>query len=90
MVLQWMDIWFLAGIGLGLAFLESVARMWRNSYETNHSGSWELALQASLEVPKEDVETPLTLEEMEQVVLSQVAEYAREYIPEVVEPLRLP
>jgi hypothetical protein len=92
MVLNWMEVWFYAGIGLGLAFPESVVRMWRNSYEVDRSGIWERAQQAGafLDIPKKDAETPLTLEEMEQVVLSQVAEYAREYFPEIVAPLKLP
>ena len=29
MALGWLDTWFLAGIGLGLAFPEEVEKMWR-------------------------------------------------------------
>jgi len=86
--LRWMDTWFLGGVGLGLAFPELVERMWRNSYETNDPEAWEQARQAGLDIPQHD--TPLPLDEMEQVVLFQVTQYAREYVPEVIEPLRLP
>jgi len=87
-VLEWIDMWFLSGIGLGLALPELVETMWRNSYETSDRRAWQQARQAGLDIPEHD--TPLSLEDMEQVVLSQVAEYAREYVPEVVEPLGLP
>ena len=84
-VLELIDTWFLAGIGLGLAFPEQVVEMWRNSYETKDPEAWEQARQAGLDIPQHD--TPLSLEDMEQVVLSQVSEYAREHVPEVIEPL---
>ncbi len=86
-VLEWIDMWFLSGIGLGLALPELVETMWRNSYETSDRRAWQQARQAGLDIPEHD--THLSLEDMEQEVLSQVAEYAREYVPEVVEPLGL-
>ena len=89
MALGWIEPWFRAGLGLGLAFPELVERMWRNNYErANDPGEWEQARRAGLDIPEHD--TPLSLEEMEQVVLSQVTHYAREYVPEVIEPLKLP
>lgn len=88
MVLDWMDTWFSAGIGLGLAFPDLVKSMWQNSYETVDPERWEQARRAGLHIPEH--QTPLSIEEMEKVVLSQAAEYAREYFPEVIGPLRLP
>ncbi len=59
-VLEWIDDWFLAGIGLGLAFPELVETMWRNSYETSDPRAWQQARQAGLDIPEHD--TPLSLE----------------------------
>lgn len=84
MALEWMDIWFRAGLGLGLAFPDLVEKMWRQSYEGNSPEDQEQARQAGLEIPED-----IILEEMVQIVLSQVAEYAREYVPEVIAPLNL-
>jgi len=88
MALGWLDTWFLAGVGLGLAFPEQVEKMWREGYETTDPEAWERARQAGLDIPEQ--QTLLSMEEMEQVVLSQVTPYAHEYVPEVIEPLRLP
>lgn len=85
--LGWIDYWFLAGVGVGLAFPELVKTMWHNGYEAVDPESWEQARRAGLDIPER--QTPLPLEEMEKVVLSQAAEYAHQYFPEVIGPLRL-
>ena len=84
MVLEWMEIWFRAGLGLGLAFPDLVVKMWRHSYEGNSPKDQEQARQWGMEAPED-----IVLEEMVQIVLAQVAGYAREYVPEVIEPLHL-
>ena len=85
MVLGWMDVWFLSGIGLGIAFPELVAKMWKNSYESTNPIGWEQARQAGLNIPEHY--TAIPIEEMEQVALLQLAEYAQAYMPEVIGPL---
>ena len=83
-VLNWMDWFGTYGIGFGVVYPELVEKMWRAD---NEDDSWERYRQAGLLIPEQDKR--LTLEEMEQMVLSQVAEYAREHAPQVLEPLGL-
>ena len=80
--------WFLLeGIGFGAAFPDLTERMWRQTYETHDPELWARARRAGLEIPEQFA--PLPLEEMEQIVLLEVASYAMEYFPELVEPLGL-
>jgi len=85
--LQQLDSWLFIGISLGAIFPELTERMWRQSYETTDHESWELAWKAGLNIPEEF--TPLPLEEMEHEVLVEVASYASEYFPDLVDPLNL-
>jgi len=84
MAMEWMETWFRAGLGLGLTFPDLVEKMWRQSYEGISPEDQEQARQVGMEVPEN-----ITLEEMVQIVLTIVAAYAREYVPEVIEPLKL-
>jgi hypothetical protein len=87
MALLHLDHWLFAGISLGAIFPELTERMWKQSYETADSESWEQAWQAGLNIPKEV--TPLPLEEIEHDVLVDVASYVSEYFPDLVDPLNL-
>jgi hypothetical protein len=62
--------------------------MWKNGYENIDQEKWEESHKAGLDIPAQP--TPLPLDEWEQVVLSRAGQYAREYVPDVVGPLRLP
>ena len=61
--------------------------MWENSHESTNPIGWERARQAGLNIPEHY--TAIPIEEMEQVALLQLAEYAQAYMPEVIGPLGL-
>ncbi len=82
-----LDIWLVQGIGFGATFPELTERLWKEAYETYDPHSWAEARSYGLDIPQQPA--PLPLEEMEQIVLSEVAEYANEFFPELVEPLGL-
>ncbi len=79
--------YILEGIGFGAAFPEKTERMWKNLYETVDAAAWQRARTYGVDVPEEP--TPVRLEDREREVLTEVAEYASEYFPELVEPLGL-
>ena len=85
--LVWIEGWFKAGLGLGLSSPQLVEIMWKNGYESIDHERWEQLHRAGLDIPAQN--TPLPLKEWEQVVLSRAGQYAREYVPDVVGPLRL-
>ena len=87
MALQQSDSWLFVGISLGAIFPQLTEKMWRQSYETADHESWAQAWQAGINIPKEF--TSLPLEEMEHEVLVEVASYASEYFPDLVDPLNL-
>jgi len=82
---------FLEGIGFGSAFPDLTERMWRQTYEPIKEDVWDAwadARRHGLHIPVPEGRPP-TLEEREQQVLVQVASYATEYFPDLVEPLGL-
>ena len=84
--LPWVNIWGLKGLAFGVTYPELTAELWRAVYETADP-HWEMMRQAGLDIP--DVQPHLPLQEMEHLVLLQVADYAFQYFPELVEPLDL-
>jgi len=83
-----LKMFMLEGTGFGASFPELMERMWRQTYETERDSEMRAALiRAGLDVPQEW--TALPLKQREQEVLLQVAAYATEYYPELVEPLGL-
>lgn len=87
-VLPKLNEWLARGIGFGAASPELTESMWRNTYEvTRDEDRWVKAARAELSIP--DQPARLTLEEMQHLVLFQVAEYAAEYFPELIKPLGL-
>jgi len=85
--LDWINFWGVNGVGLGITYPELVEQLWRKSYETPDD-HWDLARSAGLQIPAHQELLPL--EEMERAVVSDVIEYARQYVPDVVEDLELP
>jgi len=79
--------WVLSGIAFGAKFPEIIEKMWQEMRETHDTDAWVQARRWGLAIPGDD--TPLSLEEMERSVLREVATYASEYFPELVEPLGL-
>lgn len=77
----------LEGIGFGSKFPEFTEQMWRATYETHDPDLWDRARAAGLDLPEQF--EPVRLEEREQEVLVNVADYTAEYFPELVEPLGL-
>ena len=77
----------LEGIGFGAKFPELTERMWKQTYETFDLEAWDRARRYGVDVPEEP--TPLPLEQREHEVLAEVAVYATEHFPELVEPLGL-
>ncbi len=84
---QTLRMFVLEGIGFGAKFPELTERMWRQTYETFDLEVWDDARRHGVDVPEEP--TPIPLEQQEQEVLAQVAVYATEHFPELVEPLGL-
>jgi hypothetical protein len=82
-----LKMFVLEGIGFGAKFPELTERMWKQTYETFDLEAWDTARRYGLDVPEEP--TPLPLEQREQEVLAEVAVYATEHFPELVEPLGL-
>ena len=80
-------MYILEGIGFGAAFPQKTERMWKDLYETVDAAAWERAKASGVDVPEKP--TPVNLADREREVLSEVAEYASEYFPELVEPLGL-
>ena len=79
--------WVLSGIAFGATYPDLTERMWNKFGERRDPASWAEARRAGLDLPEED--TILSLEEMGHTVLAEVADYALEYFPELVEPLGL-
>jgi len=82
---------FLEGVGLGSGFPELTERMWRQAYEPikqDTLDAWAEARRYGVHIPIPEGSPP-TLEEREQQVLLEVADYAAEYFPELIEPLGL-
>lgn len=77
----------LEGIGFGARFPELTERMWKQTYEIFDLEAWDRARRYGVDVPEEP--TPLPLEQREREVLAEVAVYATEHFPELVEPLGL-
>jgi len=77
--LQQLDTWLFAGISLGANFPELIEKIWEQEYETAAPKAWAEARKVGLDIPEKF--TPVTLKEMEQQVLSKVANYATEYFP---------
>ncbi len=82
-----LKMFVLEGIGFGSKFPELTEQMWKATYETYDADTWMRARTHGLDIPEQF--TPLPLEEREQVVLAQLAGYATEYFPELVDPLDL-
>ena len=86
-MLPWLTMWLAYGVCFGATYAEMTERIWRQEFEKVDPESWQKARAAGLDIPERF--TPLALEEMQHVVLLAVADYAREYFPELVEPLGL-
>ena len=75
------------GIGFGALYPELVKKMWFNAYEKE----WDKQVLAEarehgVNLPKQD---PLPLAEIEQIVLQEVAEFIKQYHPNLIKPLGL-
>jgi len=75
------------GIGFGIEYPDLTERMYREANENIDRKSWDEARQAGLDIPQNP--EVITLEEQEDIALSMVATYAREYHPHLVTPLDL-
>lgn len=79
--------YMMQGLGLGAGFPELTERLWRKTYEHVDPEAWARARRYGVDVPEQP--PPLPLEEQEQAVLLEVAQYATAYFAELVEPLGL-
>ncbi len=76
------------GIGLGALYPELVQKMWINAYETDRDRQiWEKARSAGLDIPGKQSHLPLR--EMEELVLLEVYDFAKDYHPSLIKPLDL-
>jgi hypothetical protein len=82
-----LSAFLLRGIAFGASFPELAETLWREAYEKLDPESWAQARRAGLDIPEEQETYPL--EQREQEVLFQVAAYAREFRPDLVDPLGL-
>jgi len=83
-----LESWLMSGIGFGASYPELVQKMWVKTYETPmDQDEWAKAREHGLAIPEE--QTPLPLEEMEQLVLLEVGRYVYEYFPQLIDPLGL-
>ena len=75
------------GIGFGIEFPELTEHMYREANENIDKKDWDNARQAGLDIPQNpDV---ITLEEQEDITLSEVAAYASQHYPGLVALLDL-
>lgn len=75
------------GVGFGAVYPELTQKMWGQAYETPDRDTWAEARQAGLDIPEEPEIIPL--EQRQQDVLLQVAAWAHDCYPELIEPLGL-
>jgi hypothetical protein len=75
----------LEGIGFGSSFPDLTEKMVRNLYEHFDMNKWSEARAHGLNIPEKP--RKISFEEREEEVLTEVANYTREYFPELVEPL---
>jgi len=76
-----------SGIGFGATLPEDFKAMWQRSYEEIDPQAWSRAKQFGLDIPAEP--TPLPLDEATHAVLTETAQYARKYFPQLTDPLGL-
>ena len=77
----------ISGIAVGAIYPDLTEKMLRAFYAKRDDKTWTLARKAGVDLPEQDTE--LSLEDVEQQVLLEVAEYATAYFPQLVEPLGL-
>ncbi|MFC1939028.1 hypothetical protein ACFLWM_02615 [Chloroflexota bacterium] len=76
------------GISFGVTKPQLVKKMWEESYETKEDQTmWEEARRHGIDLPEQ--QTILPWKEMEDIVLAQVLEYAKENDPDVIPLLGL-
>ena len=87
-VLDWIDLWLMSGIAFGAANPELLTDLWRKAHESNDSRDTSLAERSGLQLTPED--GPLTFQAAQNLVLSQVREYAEEHLPHLADDLPTP
>ena len=75
------------GVAFGARYPELTERLYRAQYEEVDEESWHEARKYGLDVPEEPTRMPL--EEREHAALLELAAFATDTYPELVEPLRL-
>ena len=78
----------LQGMGFGALNAELVENMWKQSYEKEYAPTmWEDARKWGIGLPEK--QEHLTLKEIEEIVLTQVQEFAKENRPQLIDELGL-
>ena len=75
----------LEGIGFGSSFPDLTEKMVRNLYERTDMDVWAEARAYGLNIPEKPAR--ISFEEREEEVLTEVANYTRQYFPKLVKPL---
>jgi hypothetical protein len=84
-MLPWLNFSVIAGAAFGVTYPDRVEQIWKANFETADHKKWQQARTAGVDLPEQPDILPLS--EMESIVLEQTREYARAYLPELVESL---